>query len=207
MDRVHVIRHKVLIEGQSVRRVARELGLSRVTVKKYLSAAEPRRRESKPRARPVSERIGPVIEEILESWAGRTTAKQRVTAPRVRREVLERGHAVGITTVKAYLAERRRKATEVYVPLVYREGELAEVDMRVTRTATATLSTGRRWPGRATKRNSTRVPARRLAIHFPKATRRAARSGGVSGGAARALSRASSRNTATCCAAMGATVP
>lgn len=128
MDRVHVIRHKVLIEGQSVRRVARELGLSRVTVKKYLSVAEPRRRESKPRARPVSERIGPVIEEILESWAGRTTAKQRVTAPRVRREVLERGHAVGITTVKTYLAERRRKATEVYVPLVYREGELAEVD-------------------------------------------------------------------------------
>lgn len=29
MDQVHVIRHKVLIEGQSIRRVARELGLSR----------------------------------------------------------------------------------------------------------------------------------------------------------------------------------
>ena len=37
MDRVHVIRHKVLIEKQSVRRVVRELGVSRVTVKKYLS--------------------------------------------------------------------------------------------------------------------------------------------------------------------------
>src|SRR5438105_1382237 len=128
MDRVHVIRHKVLIERQSVRRTARELGLSRVTVKKYLSVSEPRRRESKPRARPVSERIGPVIEAILESWAGRTTAKQRVTATRVHREILERGHAVGITTVKTYMAERRRKATEVFVPVVYRLGELAEVD-------------------------------------------------------------------------------
>ena len=128
MDRVHVIRHKVLIEGQSVRRVARELGVSRVTVKKYLSVAEPRRREKTPRARPVSERIGPVIEAILDSWTGRTTAKQRVTASRVHREVLERGHAVGITTVKTYMAERRRKASEVFVPLVYRLGELAEVD-------------------------------------------------------------------------------
>ena len=128
MDRVHVIRHKVLIEEQSVRRVAREMGLSRVTVKKYVGEAEPRRREKDPRARPVSDRIGPTIEEILESWAGRTTAKQRVTARRVHREILERGLAVGMTTVKTYLAERRRKATEVFVPLVYRPGELAEVD-------------------------------------------------------------------------------
>ena len=36
MDQVHVLRHKVLKEGQSVRRVARELGLSRSTVTKYL---------------------------------------------------------------------------------------------------------------------------------------------------------------------------
>ncbi len=32
MDQVHVLRHKVLKEGQSIRRVARELGLSRNTV-------------------------------------------------------------------------------------------------------------------------------------------------------------------------------
>ena len=36
MDQVHVIRHKVLDEGQSMRQVARELGLSRNTVRKYL---------------------------------------------------------------------------------------------------------------------------------------------------------------------------
>jgi len=30
MDQVHVIRHKVLIEGQSQRKVAREMGLSRL---------------------------------------------------------------------------------------------------------------------------------------------------------------------------------
>jgi hypothetical protein len=36
MDQVHVIRHKVLIEGQSIRRVAREMSLSRLTVRKYI---------------------------------------------------------------------------------------------------------------------------------------------------------------------------
>jgi transposase len=36
MDQVHVLRHKVLNEGRSIRRVARELGLSRNTVAKYL---------------------------------------------------------------------------------------------------------------------------------------------------------------------------
>jgi transposase len=34
MDQVHVVRHKVLIEGQSQRAVARALGLSRVTVRR-----------------------------------------------------------------------------------------------------------------------------------------------------------------------------
>jgi DNA-binding NarL/FixJ family response regulator len=35
MDLVHVIRHKVLVEGCSVRAVARELKVSRKTVRKY----------------------------------------------------------------------------------------------------------------------------------------------------------------------------
>ena len=128
MDRVHVIRHKVLVEGQSGRKVARELGIARKTVAKYLRESEPKRVEREPRARPVSERVGPAIEAVLESWAGRTTQKQRVTASRVHRELREQGYVVGATTVKTYLAERRRKAAEVYVPLVYRPGELAEVD-------------------------------------------------------------------------------
>ena len=40
MDQVHVIRHKVLVEGRSVRNVARELKLNRRTVEKYLHQSE-----------------------------------------------------------------------------------------------------------------------------------------------------------------------
>jgi transposase len=39
MDQVHGIRHKVLREGQSVRRVARELCFSRNTINKCLEKA------------------------------------------------------------------------------------------------------------------------------------------------------------------------
>ena len=39
MDHVHVVRHKVLVEGRTQRSVARELGLSRTTVGKYVGQA------------------------------------------------------------------------------------------------------------------------------------------------------------------------
>lgn len=45
VDQVLVIRHKVLHEERSVRSVAREFGVSRNTVQKYLSQAEPIRQE------------------------------------------------------------------------------------------------------------------------------------------------------------------
>jgi predicted transcriptional regulator len=43
MDLVHVVRHKVLVEERTQRAVARELGLSRTTVGKYMGQAAPAR--------------------------------------------------------------------------------------------------------------------------------------------------------------------
>lgn len=128
VDRVHVIRHKVLVEGLSIRRVARELGVSRQVVRKYLVTAAPVRRESGPRARPVLERIEKRIEELLEEWEPRTTAKQRITATLVHRCLIEEGYCAGITSVREVLAERRRRQAEVMIPLVHRPGDEAQVD-------------------------------------------------------------------------------
>ena len=80
MDQVHVVRHKVLVEGHSVRWVARKLGLSRNTVKKYLSQAAPMRTELAPRPRPVFEHVRKRLMELLEAAPSWTGGKQRVTA-------------------------------------------------------------------------------------------------------------------------------
>lgn len=129
MDQAHVIRHKHLVEGMPIRRIAREMGVSRNTVRKYLSGdGEPRREERQARAAPVSEGAASRIEAVLQEWTGRTTEKQRITGSRVHRELVEDGFAVGITTVREYLAERRRRDQEVYVPLEWWPGGCAQVD-------------------------------------------------------------------------------
>jgi transposase len=129
MDQVHVIRHKVLLEGKSVRSVAKEMGVSRNTVAKYLKDPEPTRRVvHKQKRAPVMEMVAPRIEEILLEWSERTTPKQRITGTRVHRQLLEEGYEVGITTVRDYLREKRRREAEVFVPLVHRPGDEAQVD-------------------------------------------------------------------------------
>ncbi len=128
MDQVHVIRHKVLIEGVSIREVAREMGVSRNTVRKYLRESEPVRKCLVSRGKPVMEDVEGRIEELLSEWATRTTAKQRVTGTRLHRELIQEGFAVGQTTVRAVLRKRRLHKAETFVPLVHYPGDEAQVD-------------------------------------------------------------------------------
>jgi transposase len=127
MDQVYVLRHKVLKEGQSIRRVAHELGLSRNTVVKYLDQPELVRSPRRQRGRPVWEAVKPRLEELVAGWEPRTTGKQRITAMRLHRQLRTEGYRVGRTLVGDYWRERRRQRTEVYVPLIHRPGE-AQVD-------------------------------------------------------------------------------
>lgn len=128
MDQVHVIRHKVLVEGLSVRQVARQLGVSRNTVKRYLELPSPARVERGPRPTPILDRVGSRIEAILADAPRWTGGKQRLTATRLHRMLRSEGFDVGVTLVKRAVAEWKRRRREVYVPLVYHPGDLAEVD-------------------------------------------------------------------------------
>lgn len=128
MEEVVVIRHKVENEGKSVRSVAKELGISRNTVRKYLKLSEPVREEKGPRPKPVLEKVVPRIDELLEDWKDQTTPKQRMTGSRIYTQLMEEGYEVGITTVRNYLAEKKRQVAEVFIPLVHRPGEEAQVD-------------------------------------------------------------------------------
>jgi hypothetical protein len=128
VDQVHVLRHKVLVEGRSQRQVARELGISRLTVKKYLTEAIPVRRETQPRVRPVWEKVRHRIETILAESSQWTAGKQQLTASRLHQLLVGEGQRVGVTLVKDAVAEWRRQRREVFVPLTYRPGDLGEVD-------------------------------------------------------------------------------
>jgi len=128
MDMVFVIRHKVLVERRSIRSVARELGVSRNTISKYLQTSEPIRKVTGPRLRPVTDKIAPRIDEILSQWSGRLTPKQRLTGSRIHRQLVEEGYRTGITVVRDYLCEKRRQKAEVFIPLVHRPGEEGQFD-------------------------------------------------------------------------------
>jgi transposase len=128
VDQVHVIRHKVLVEGRSQRQIAKEFGISRVTVRKYVEEAVPIRKESAPRARPVWEKVSARVDALLAESAGWTGGKQQLTATRLHELLVAEGARVGVTVVKEAVAEWRRRRREVFVPLTYRPGDLAEVD-------------------------------------------------------------------------------
>ena len=128
MDLVDRIRRKYFMEALSLRQIARELDCSRNTVRKYINQAEPEYRMSAKRRSPVRDLIEPIIDEILEEWADRVTQKQRVTGSRVHHELLARGHQVGDSTVRRILREKARRQAEVFIPLVHRPGDEAQVD-------------------------------------------------------------------------------
>lgn len=128
VDQVHVVRHKVLVEGHSQRRVARELGIARETVRKYLTESIPIRKETRPRRRPVWETVRARVETLLAESGQWTGGKQRLTATRLHDLLVGEGTRVGVTLVKAAVAEWKRQRREVFVPLTYRPGDLAEVD-------------------------------------------------------------------------------
>jgi hypothetical protein len=92
MAQVHVLRHKVQVEGLSIRRVAREMCVSRNTVGDYLRQPQPVRYEA-PRRKPVLEQVAPRIDELLAEWSHRTTPKQRITGTRIHRKLRGVSHA------------------------------------------------------------------------------------------------------------------
>lgn len=128
MDQIHVVRHQRFVEKRSVRWIARQMGLNRRTVKKYLEESAPKRKEASPRRHPAMEVAGPRIDALLEEWAPRLGGKHRLTSVRVHRELVGEGLKIGERTVREYLAEKRRQSAEVFIPLVHRPGEEAQVD-------------------------------------------------------------------------------
>ena len=128
MDEVTTIRHRVLVKGVSRRSVAKEMGVSRNTVKRYVEGAMAGHRVPVDRERPVLERAKARMDALLTESPKWTGGKQRLSATQLWRMLRSEGIAIGETSVKVYVREWKRRRAEVFVPLVYRPGDLAEVD-------------------------------------------------------------------------------
>ena len=132
VDLIHVIRHKYYKEGIAIRQIARQLRISKNTVRRYLrQVEEPQRPRQVSRRSPKKELARVEIRKILDDWSSRTTRKQRPTGPALLEEFNKRvgeDSKIGLTLVREVFAEIRREKAEVYVPLVHRPGEEAQVD-------------------------------------------------------------------------------
>ena len=137
---------------KSYRRVARELKISRNTVKKYVLKVKdvqvgladeilPKNREIIQPSRVLSEPIRQKIHEHLESNLNRPK-KQRITAKRIWELLVENGQKIGYSSVKNEVArwKRTNAPREVFILQEPRVGQRAEFDW-----GEVTLSIGGTW--------------------------------------------------------------
>jgi len=127
MDKVAAIRHAVVVEKRSRRSVAKAFRVGRKTIDRYVDdGVTVGQRKPSPRPSPKTAAAQKKLDELLADV--KEAKKHRLTAKRVQELLLGAGVDVGYTLVKGLMAERRRTAKAVSVPLEYAPGEVAEVD-------------------------------------------------------------------------------
>lgn len=118
------------LEGQSQRGIARALGISRNTVRKYWEGARlPGEKIERPReASVMTPEVTAFIDSCLQSDE-ESPGKQRHTAKRIYDRLVEEMHFTGgETTVRTYVRAAREKTREAFVPLAFAPGEAMQID-------------------------------------------------------------------------------
>ena len=114
-------------DGKSIRQIAREFGLSRITIRKALKHPEP---VAATRNRPAP-KLGPFQATIDQILADDEDAppKQRHTAAQVFRRLRdEHGYPGGYAQVQRYVLKHRRRHEETFIPLGHLPGQRLEAD-------------------------------------------------------------------------------
>lgn len=126
-----MVRKAHIRDGKSKSRIAQELGMDWRTVDKLLSMEPeevPQYRRKKAISRPV---LGQYI-GIMEHWLTLDTQaprKQRHTAQRMYERLREEhGYTGSYSAVRDYFKQVRQKPAEVFLPLAFAPGEMAQVD-------------------------------------------------------------------------------
>ena len=117
------------VKGWSVRKISRQLGHARQTVRKMLADSEvPRYKLAAHRPSPVMDPYRMVIEQWLQDDT-KAPDKQRHTARRMYyRLVEEHGFTGAESTVRRFVARLRAEPKEAFIPLSADWGEQAQVD-------------------------------------------------------------------------------
>ena len=129
VDQYQFIRHAHAVEGLSQREIAKRLGISRNTVKKYIDGAVmPLAVKSSQRSFPVTGPVKDIVAGYLDEDRQHNLLKQRHTAKRIYdRLCKEQGFTGGYSTIRD-LVRRMKQQTKVYIPLEFDPGEAAQVD-------------------------------------------------------------------------------
>ena len=132
MDTIARVRRAFYVQGWSVKKIVRELHVSRNTVRKILRTDETD--FSYERERQPMPRIGPwqgQLEQFLSSNAGKPS-RERLTLIRIFEELRGLGYEGGYDAVrrfaKSWSQNRGAVTAEAYVPLYYAPGEAYQFD-------------------------------------------------------------------------------
>lgn len=126
------IRHYHVHENKSQREIARLLGISRTTVKKYLDGSSvPWERSGVSGRKPyvVTDEIIEVIKSYIAEDETENIKKQKHTTRRIyKRLVEEHDFPGGESTLRPLVAELKQKLPKVFIPLSYNPAEAIQID-------------------------------------------------------------------------------
>ncbi len=132
VDVYEKIRYHTVHEGKSQREIARMLGISRTTVKKYMDGSQvPWERSGTSGRTPyvVTDDVVAIIKGYIAEDDAENIKKQKHTARRIyERLVEEHGFSGGESTLRPLVAELKKKAPKAFIPLSYNPGEAIQVD-------------------------------------------------------------------------------
>jgi transposase len=132
MDIIYEIRRRHSVQKQSISAIARDMGLSRPTVRKHLNTITEPKYE---REQPASPKLGQ-FKEQLTAWReeeSTLTRSGRRSAHRLFEGLQEIGYIGAYDSVQRYVkrwksAKHEPKITEAFVPLVFQPSDTSQFD-------------------------------------------------------------------------------
>jgi len=124
-----LIRRLYTVEGLSQRQIAKQLGVSRPTVKKYCegSCLPGERKEYQIDKSPLRIAIEKEIIRIINENKD-APKKQKINGKIIWEMLVNAGYTIGESTVRKYIQEMRIDKPEIFVPLEFEPGEAMEFD-------------------------------------------------------------------------------